>query len=262
MSEKTAVFDSHFHIIDDLFPLVPSEGYIPATFNSEHYLEFARSLRKYDIIGGAVVSGSFQLYDQTYLIHSLNLLGPSFAGVTQVPPTISDEELHTLHKSRVRAIRFNMYRGVAHDFEAISSLAHRVYDLLGWHSEFYIDSTNLSNKPLFDLMSGLPRIVVDHLGMSEAGLPELFKLMQGDGEVFVKATGFGRINFNESERDNCMRRILEIDQKKLIVGSDMPSTRAKIPFSEADFDSISGIIDDESVRDDVFCNNARRLYGV
>ena len=36
-------------------------------------------------MGGAVVSGSFQGFDQSYLLDALDQLGPSFVGVTQLP---------------------------------------------------------------------------------------------------------------------------------------------------------------------------------
>ena len=38
-----------------------------------------------DVAGGAVVSGSFQAYDQTYLVDALQRLGDGFVGVAKVP---------------------------------------------------------------------------------------------------------------------------------------------------------------------------------
>jgi predicted TIM-barrel fold metal-dependent hydrolase len=81
------LFDAHFHIIDNRFPLVPNNGYVPEPFTCEGYL---KRMARYRLAGGAVVSGSFQAFDQTYLVDALKTLGPSFVGVTQVPATISD----------------------------------------------------------------------------------------------------------------------------------------------------------------------------
>ncbi len=50
-------FDSHLHIIDHRFPLLPNRGYLPASFSCEDYLRRTRHLR---LAGGAVVSGSLK----------------------------------------------------------------------------------------------------------------------------------------------------------------------------------------------------------
>ena len=51
------MFDSHFHIIDKAFPLIPNNGYMPDAFSCDDYLE---KVKDYDVCGGAIVSGSFQ----------------------------------------------------------------------------------------------------------------------------------------------------------------------------------------------------------
>ena len=84
------VFDSHFHIIDKRFPLRPNQGYLPGNFSAIDYL---KSTHDYDIAGGAIVSGSFQQFDQTYLLSALEELGPNFVGVTQLPASVTDDEL-------------------------------------------------------------------------------------------------------------------------------------------------------------------------
>ena len=58
------VFDAHFHIIDPRFPLVANNGYLPDPFTATDYRARAAALH---VTGGAVVSGSFQAFDQTYL---------------------------------------------------------------------------------------------------------------------------------------------------------------------------------------------------
>jgi predicted TIM-barrel fold metal-dependent hydrolase len=80
---KRRVFDGHLHIIDPRFPLVPNRGYLPEPFTVEDYLDRTSTL---DLVGGAVVSGSFQGFDQSYLLDALDRLGPSFVGVTSCPP--------------------------------------------------------------------------------------------------------------------------------------------------------------------------------
>ncbi|WP_243688402.1 amidohydrolase family protein [Geotalea toluenoxydans] len=108
-------------------------------FTCEDYL--AR-MKGYRLAGGAVVSGSFQAYDQSYLIDALKNLGPGFVGVTQLPASASDEELLRLNGAGVRAVRFNLKRGGSEDIRHLEKFARRVYDLARWHVELYVDAVS------------------------------------------------------------------------------------------------------------------------
>ncbi len=101
--DKFELFDSHFHIVDNKFPLIPNNGYLPNEFTSNDYL--AR-MKLYDLRGGAIVSGSFQAFNQSYLVDALKKLGPSFVGVTQIPVTVSDDEVIRLNKEIIRNLTY------------------------------------------------------------------------------------------------------------------------------------------------------------
>jgi predicted TIM-barrel fold metal-dependent hydrolase len=58
------IFDTHLHIIDKRFFLIPNQGYLPDYFSCKDYLESVNSL---NVVRGAIVSGSFQGFDQSYL---------------------------------------------------------------------------------------------------------------------------------------------------------------------------------------------------
>ena len=122
------VFDSHFHIINSDFPVVANNGYMPDEFTCDYYL--ART-KHYRLVGGAIVSGSFQGFDQTYLVDSLEKMGNLFVGVTQVPASVADQELIRLDKAGVRAVHFNLKRGGSEDVSQLVAMGKRVYDLLG-----------------------------------------------------------------------------------------------------------------------------------
>ncbi|MFC6258089.1 amidohydrolase family protein, partial [Kocuria oceani] len=134
------MIDAHLHIVDLRFPLEPNQGYVPAAFTVADYIRRTRSL---GVQGGAVVSGSFQGHDQSYLAAALADLGPGFAGVTQLPASVPDEQVLALHRIGVRAIRFNLRRGADADPARIERLARRVHELAGWHAEFYLDGSSL-----------------------------------------------------------------------------------------------------------------------
>ncbi len=76
------IFDTHLHIIGPRFPLIENQGFLPEPFTCKDYLDKVQEL---NVIGGAIVSGSFQGFDQNYLIDSLQKLGENFVGVTQLP---------------------------------------------------------------------------------------------------------------------------------------------------------------------------------
>lgn len=243
------VFDAHLHIIDPRFPLVPNKGYIPERYLTRDYLE---RMEDYRLMGGAVISGSFQAFDQDYLVNALARLGAGFVGVTQLPHTVSDEEIVELDLAGVRAVRFNMKRGGSEDIKHLESMARRVYDLAGWHVEFYVDSRELAG--LKTLLCSLPAIVIDHLGLSKEGFPTLLELV--DCGARIKASGFGRVDFDVA---TALREIYSINPESLMFGTDLPSTRAARPYSDSDFKLVFNTLGETGTAR-VFYENAAGFY--
>jgi predicted TIM-barrel fold metal-dependent hydrolase len=243
------VFDSHFHLIDKRFPLVPNQGYLPNSFSAKDYL---KSTKGYDIAGGAIVSGSFQVFDQSYLISALKELGPNFVGVTQLPISVTDDDLIGLDQSGVRAIRFNLKRGGSEGIENLERFAKRVYETVGWHIELYVDSKDLAD--LHQILSALPSVCIDHLGLSGEGLSNLLLLVEKG--VKVKATGFGRVDFDVKD---AIRKIVEINPEALVFGTDLPSTRVPRPYTDNDYLLVIDTLGEEMAKK-VFFENAIKLY--
>ena len=243
------IFDAHFHIIDFDFPIKENQGYMPSSYVVEDYQTEVKDL---NVRGGAIVSGSFQGFDQGYLLKALEQLGPTYCGVTQVPSTITDEEIIELNNKGVKALRFNIKRGGSEDISKIDYFARRVYDLVGWHSELYIDSKNLPE--MVSTIEKLPAISIDHLGLSEEGLPHVLKLV--DQGVRVKATGFGRVELHVK---NALQQIYNTNPDALMFGTDLPSTRAKRRFERADIELIQSIFD-EKATDKILYTNAQKWY--
>ena len=248
MANTIPIFDSHFHIIDRRFPLVANQGYVPQSFTCEDYLNRTKDL---NIVGGAVVSGSFHGFDQGYLIDALNTLGPSFVGVTQLPPSVSDEEVIRLNKAGVRAIRCNLRRMGPQAIEHTETLAKRVYEIARWHVEFYLGSKDLPH--LFPLLSRLPSISIDHLGLSREGFPYLLRLVEKGARV--KASGFGRVELNVKE---ALITIHSINPQALMFGTDLPSTRSPRPFSNRDIRLVLDALGEDAIK--VFYHNAIDFY--
>jgi predicted TIM-barrel fold metal-dependent hydrolase len=245
------LFDSHCHIIDHRFPVIANQGYTPPHFPLQDYLAQAQPL---GVAGGAVVSGSFQGFDQAYLIEALKQLGAGWAGVTQIPPDLPDAEIAGLAVAGVRALRFNLFRGSIDSVDDVVALASRCHGIAGWHAEIYADAATL--RPHIDRLAKLPQIVLDHLGMTDAGLPTTIELAAAGAKV--KATGFGRVTLNV---ERALEAIAQANPDALVFGTDLPSTRAKRPFAPADIDLVERVLGDRLARK-AFWDNPRALYRV
>lgn len=226
------VFDSHCHIIDPRFPLVVNQGYTPPAFPLDAYLARAKPL---GVVAGAVVSGSFQGDDQTWLMDALPRLGAGWVGVTQIPNDCPDAEILRLNAIGVRAVRFNVFRGRIDTVDDIVALANRVHAVAGWHAELYTDAAAL--RPHVAALSKLPRLSVDHLGMTDAGVPVLLDLVAAGCKV--KATGFGRVKLDVPKT---LEAIAARNPAALMFGTDMPSTRAERPFEPSDIDLVEKVL--------------------
>jgi predicted TIM-barrel fold metal-dependent hydrolase len=250
-AQQRRLFDSHCHIIDHRFPIVANQGYTPPHFPLEDYLAQAKPL---GVLAGAVVSGSFQAEDQTYLMDILPKLGPAWVGVTQIPNNYPDAEIAKLGKLGVRAVRFNVFRGRIDSVDDIVALATRAHSVAGWHSEIYADAAALA--PHVDKLSKLPQLCVDHLGMTEAGVPVLLDLVAAGCKV--KATGFGRAKLDVPKT---LEAIAKKNPNALVFGTDIPSTRAARPFEAADIDLVERVLGRELAQK-AFWDNPLALYKV
>lgn len=245
----TRIFDSHFHIIDKKFQLLPNNNYVPVEFKISDYKEATKDL---NIVGGAIVSGSFHGFDQDYLIDSLKNLGDNFVGVAQLPVDVSDAEILRLNSKNIKGIRFNIKRLDPINKKDIEYFAKRIFDLVGWHCEFYIESSQLGEY--YSIIASLPSASLDHLGLSKDEFTKLLKLVEKG--VKVKATGFGRINFNPLD---AIKKIVSINPESLMFGTDLPSTRAYRPFSMRDVQLINENFS-QKIQKKIFYDNAINFY--
>src|SRR5699024_11371225 len=95
----------------------------------------------------------------------------------------------------------------------------------------------------------LPAVSIDHLGLSKAGLPHLLKLV--DKGIRVKATGFGLV---ELDVQNALKSIYDVNPDALMLGTDLPSTRANRPFKFKDVELIHYIFDEQAARKILYTN--------
>lgn len=173
-------------------------------------------------------------------------------GVTQLPETVSDEEILELDAARVRAVRFNLRRGGSEEVTHLDRMAKRVHELAGWHVELYVDSGELLE--LFSTLAALPAVSIDHLGLSKKGFGTLLKLVERG--VRVKASGFGRVDFDVC---GALHDLYSAHPESLMFGTDLPSTRAPRPYEDNDVTLIVDTFGTERARK-VLYENAIKFY--
>lgn len=245
----TALFDTHFHILDHRFPMTENQGFAPPVFTVDDYRTRTQGM---DVRGGVVVAASFQNFDTSFMYDALTRLGPTFVGVIQVPADVADEDVKKLDAAGVRAVRFNLFRGGSAGLADLDRLARRVHDLAGWHVELYVDAATLGDD--WQKIARLPRASIDHLGMSADGLEILLRLAERG--VKVKATGFGRISVDPR---TALEALAEVNPRCLMFGSDLPSQRARRPFAPSDVDLIREAVG-EALEEQVLFANAVEWY--
>ncbi|MGK0387662.1 MAG: putative TIM-barrel fold metal-dependent hydrolase [Maribacter sp.] len=243
------LFDSHFHIINPKYPLFENNGYLPPNFTIENYQE---TTKKLGITGGAIVSGSFQKFDQEYLVDSLGKLGENYFGVANIPIKMEQAELNILNKSNIVAVRFNLKRGGSEGINNLVKLSNRLLQKYNWHTELYVDSKDL--KELNPILMKIPKFSIDHLGLSIKGISSLYHWAEKG--VKIKATGFGRIDFAPIP---IMKKIYNINPHSLMFGTDLPSTRAKNPFTVKDIKLIKENFTKHE-QENIFYKNAEEWY--
>lgn len=256
-------FDAHFHIIDLRFPVSKNQGYLPDPYTVDDYRRALADLGTLVTpIGGAIVSDSIHGFDQSYLLDALEILNgfegqelrkPQYVGVTRIPYDYPDTGIMSLHRQGVRAVCFNLRRGGMDSVDHIEDFSRRVCDLAGWHVEFCIDAKELDDA-MIERLLGLPQIVIDHSGLSEAGLPALLRLVEGGARV--KVTGFCRGDLNWLAT---MRQIYSVNPDALMIGTDLPGIRASIPFQKSDLERILDAFA-EDVLQRILYENAQALY--
>ena len=120
--------------------------------------------------------------------------------------------------------------------------------------KLYIDAATIG--PHVGTLSKLPRLCIDHLGMTEAGLPVLLDLVTAGCNV--KASGFGRVRMNVP---GVLEQIARINARALVFGTDIPSTRAQRPFAPDDIELVEFVLG-PALAQRVFWDNAVALYRV
>ena len=131
-------------------------------------------------------------------------------------------------------------------------MANRVYDLVGWHVELYVDGQSLPE--LQTTLLSLPVVCIDHLGLSKVGFDTLLSLVEHG--VYVKASGFSRVDFDVR---TALTSLIAANPNAILFGTDLPSTRAPLPYQDDDFQLLVDTIREANLHK-VLYQNAQTFY--
>lgn len=107
---------------------------------------------------------------------------------------------------------------------------------------------------LAPILGALPKVSIDHLGLSRDGLPSLLRLVERGAHV--KASGFGR---GDLDVPSALRELARANPAALVVGTDLPSTRARRPFDDADLNLVVDTLG-QDLAAAAMHDNARAFY--
>ncbi|QBR83054.1 2-pyrone-4,6-dicarboxylate hydrolase [Legionella israelensis] len=245
------LFDAHFHIIDQRFPLKINHDFLPKPFS---FHDYQARMKPYLLIGGTLVAGSFQEGYQEFLIDFLSHQAKNHVGITTLSDEISDKDILALDEKGIKGIRFNLYRSMAQSPEKLVRFSRRIFDLVGWHVELYVQNSRLVELEKY--IRQMPKVSIDHLGLTREGLGRLYRLVEKG--VRVKATGFMRVDF---EVLDALKKINDICPQALMFGTDLPGTRASRPFNASDLNLITTHFNESECRN-ILAQNALEFYRI
>ncbi|SDJ49445.1 Predicted metal-dependent hydrolase, TIM-barrel fold [Paraburkholderia steynii] len=150
--------DCHMHIYDDRFPIAPGTTLRPpnATVSQYRLLQSRLGVKR-----NVVVTPSTYGTDNRCTLDALRQFGDQARGVAVIDSSVSDDELQTLHRGGIRAIRFNLSYPGATTLDMLAPLAARIANL-GWHIELVVQGARLPELERY--LAALPcPLVIDHI---------------------------------------------------------------------------------------------------
>ena len=269
--------DAHCHVFGphSIFPYAPARKYTPCDapkeklFSLREHLGFSRNV---------IVQASCHGTDNRALVDALNAADDLARGVAVVSPQISDDELSTLDKAGVRAVRFNFVKRLVDMVPetVLLDIAARVKKL-GWHIVVYLEATDLG--ALTPLLKQLPTIVViDHMGRPDvskgvegADFQKFITLLKENDNFWTKVSCPERLSnsgpgvADARDYDDVIpfaRALVDLFTDRVLWGTDWPHPNMKshMPDDGALVDLIPQIATDTGKQNALLVDNPMRLY--
>jgi D-galactarolactone isomerase len=260
--------DTHMHIYEKRFPLVPG-AVVPPEAPVAAYRAVQKRL---GIERTVIVQPNAYGADNTCTVEAIAALGRATArGVGVVEVTTPDAEIERLTRAGIRAIRFHLLPKGYLGWDVVETLSARVQQF-GWHSQIQLDGRQLPDREA--TLKRLPgTIVVDHVGRFHDPVPvdhPAFKSLQrliDTGRFFVKLSA----PYESLSREGpplygdvgaLAKALVRQAPERMLWASNWPHPGQKSVPDEADLlDLLLDWAPDEAARTRILVDNPATLYG-
>ena len=264
--------DAHCHVFGpgNVFAFAPERKYTPCDAGKEQLF----ALR--DLLGfqrNVVVQATCHGSDNSAMLDVLCSAHGEARGVATVEASVSESELHEMHESGVRGVRFNYVRRLvdpepdAYYYRIIEKIAP-----LGWHVVVYFEAADLEER--WDFFTSITtRVIVDHMGIPDVSKPangpgfdRFTRLMREHENFWTKVTCPERISLsgppNFDDVVPFARKVVEEFPDRVLWGTDWPHPNLKgyMPDDGKLVDFIPRIATSPVLQRKLLVANPARLY--
>jgi 2-pyrone-4,6-dicarboxylate lactonase len=262
--------DAHCHVFGPMaqFPFSDKAKYLPedagaeALFALRDHLGFSRNV---------IVQASCHGTDNRATLHAISKSGGRARGVAVVDPAISEEELHELHHSGIRGVRFNFLKRLVDDApkDRFLEVARRLP--FGWHVVIYFEADILEEMRAFIDAIPVP-VVIDHMGRPDVSQgpdgPDMqaFKtLLNSRPDIHTKVTCPDRLDAGSDpwyDFARSVRPLVEDYPDRVLWGTDWPhpNMETNVPDDGHLVDMIPRIAATTELQCKLLIDNPMRLY--
>jgi predicted TIM-barrel fold metal-dependent hydrolase len=260
--------DTHAHVIgvppDHEF--VPQRSYTPPEATPQAYLDMLDATR---MAYGVLIQVSVHGTDNRLMLDTLRANPERLRGVAVADLDLPERAYTELRDAGVKGLRINTLYGGGVSMAALERYGDLCADF-GWHLQFLLDARDLPALAPRLRKVRVP-IVVDHmghvpaaLGAGDPGFQTLLGLVR-DG-AWVKLSGAYRLSDAASGYRNTIplaQALVAAGPLRCLWGSDWPhvATWDAMPNVGALLDLFADWVPDKALRDGIFRDNPRMLYG-
>ena len=223
--------DCHTHVFGPHsdFPFAENRKYTPPEALLSDLLKLHDGLGIDRVV---IVHPSPYASDNNCTLMALKALKGRGRGVAVIAPTVSLDELKSMHQLGIRGVRINLHTEGIDDLDLakaqIEWVAQKIRSL-GWHIQLFTNLNVLSKlSHVFDQYDC--DFVIDHfglidphLGLTQAGLEELIQRIKF-GKLWVKLSAPHRISKTPDHKDvtALAQAFISANPKRMVWGSDWP----------------------------------------
>lgn len=263
--------DAHCHVFGpgDIFPFAPERKYTPCDASWEQLF----ALR--DFLGfekNVVVQATCHGSDNSAMLDVLDRSNGMARGVATVTPSITSEELQSMHDRGVRGVRFNYVKRLVDPKpdEYYRGIIEKIKPL-GWHVVLYFEPSDLAEKYDFFTSLGVP-VVVDHMGRPDVTKPvdnpefDLFVKFMAENDVWCKVSCPDRITKSGSplyaDVVPFAKKIVEHFPDRVLWGTDWPhpNMKTEMPDDGILVDYVPSIATTPELQEKLLVTNPNKLY--